>query len=108
MYTVSHHTDHMYMLYAINSNLSSYWRRIIYSIFEHLNFKIYKYHIVSTIYIINYMDTILNKLTIKIISISFIIKYYFIAIIYTFIFFILLRCSSINKNTKLWRTSSNT
>lgn len=67
----------------------------------HLNFKIYKHHIVNTIYIINYTvivlfkciyHTILNKLTIKIISISFIIKYYFIAIICTFIFFILLRC----------------
>lgn len=90
---------------------------MIYGCCTSFHFKIYKYNIISIIYIINYTIitlpkciyyTVINKFIIKIIFISFVIKYYFITIICTFILFILLRCSSINKNTKLGRTASNT
>lgn len=63
------------------------------------HFKIYKHNIISIVYIINYTITtlpeciyytVINKFIIKIIFISFVIKYYFITIICALILFILL------------------
>lgn len=59
---------------------------MIYGCCTSFHFKIYKYNIISIIYIINYTIitlpkciyyTVINKFIIKIIFISFVIKYYF-------------------------------